>query len=100
MWLQNHDKEAEEQRIEEIIKETSKLQIINNEPLDEYNNIKTSLNNKDNQIIDNINNNKLLIFQLMMIKKIMKLHLKLEKKLNLEPQNSQFKVKSLKKSLF
>jgi hypothetical protein len=79
LWLQNHDKEAEEERIEEIIKETSKLQIINNEPLDEYNNIKTSLNNKDNQIIDNINNNKLLIFQLMMIMKIMKLRLKLEK---------------------
>ena len=79
MWLQNHDKEAEEQRIEEIIKETSKLQIINNEHLDEYNNIKTSLNNKDNQIIDNINNNKLLKFQLMMIMKIMKLRLKLEK---------------------
>ena len=79
MWLQNHDKEAEEERIEEIIKETSKLQIINNEPLDEYNNIKTSLNNKDNQIIDNINNNKLLKFQLMMIMKIMKLRLKLEK---------------------
>ena len=80
MWLQNHDKEAEEERIEEIIKETSKLQIINNEPLDEYNNIKTSLNNKDNQIIDNINNNKLLKFQLMMIMKIMKLKLKQEKK--------------------
>ena len=43
MWLQNHDKEAEEERIEEIIKETSKLQIINNEHLDEYNNIKISL---------------------------------------------------------
>ena len=80
MWLQKHDKEVEEQRIEEIIKETSKLQIINNKPLDEYNNIKISLNNKDNQIIDNINNNKLLIFQLMMIMKIMKLRLKQEKK--------------------
>jgi hypothetical protein len=40
---EDDDKEAEEQRIEEIIKETSKLQIINNEHLDEYNNIKISL---------------------------------------------------------
>ncbi len=43
-----------------MIKETSKLQIINNEPLDEYNDNKTSSDNKDNQPIDNINKNKII----------------------------------------
>ena len=57
---EDDDKEAEEQRIEEMIKETSKLQIINNEPLDEYNDNKTSSDNKDNQPIDNINKNKII----------------------------------------